>query len=61
MRGAGGGKRFLEAGLGSPQSHASDRGIWLEQQATAESSASLRQREGAGPGLGLVLGGPRRS
>ena len=58
MRGAGGGGRFLEGGLGSQQGPASDRGIWLEQQTTAE---SLRQREGAGPGLGLVLGGPRRS
>ena len=51
MRGGGG--RFLEAGLGSPQGLAGDRGIWLEQQTTDE---SLRQREGAGHGPG-----PRRS
>ena len=56
MRGAGGGGRFLEGGLGSQQGPASDRGIWLEQQTTAE---SLRQREGAdGPG---PEPGPRRS
>ena len=43
MRGAGGEGSFLEGGLGSPQGPAGDKGVWLEQQATAESRASLRQ------------------
>ena len=56
--GRGGGKRFLEAGLG--RALRVIEASWVEQ-ATAESTGQPSPARGSrGLGLGLVLGGPVR-